>query len=305
VSALYDAVCSQLSSSDAADCKSLAHAPLRTQVTEFGGVVWGDSAITEIGFRADKIDQRPSSYEVPEVEITAGFCHPGRVLQLLGPKLGEGAVVCVDVGDVTLWTSLCLCLTKPQQRLLTSMRLGTMGCSVCAAMAAGALRPESQIVAIAGDGGVQMATNELETLRQMGFKRLLVIVFVNGKLGRVANEIWGPDGAPPPAGCQITNPDFKKLAEAHGGTGMGLADSNPLAVQAALDQALACEGLCILEVMQDPDVKPLMVKKPMSPKTPAHRRSLRNFANVQDAAEEKIDNPLCIEPVSGLPGAVS
>ncbi len=65
-----------------------------------------------------------------------------------------------------------------------------MGYSLCAALAAGCLRPDSTIVAIAGDGGIQMSINEMATLKQMNIQMLL-IVFNNGKLGRVVNEDWG------------------------------------------------------------------------------------------------------------------
>ena len=202
----------------------------------------------------------PSGYVVPEREVTAGYCHPGRLLSLLSPRLEEGTVVCVDVGDVTIWTSLCLCLDKPQQRMLASMRLGTMGYSLCAAMAAASLRPDRRVVAVAGDGGIQMSINELATLRQLGVKQLLVIVLVNQVLGRVAHETWGPVGGPPPSGCEILNPDFVKLAQAYGGQGERVATADPNKVEEVLERALAHQGLFILEVVQDPDVKPLMAK---------------------------------------------
>jgi len=174
---------------------------------------------------------------------------------------------------VTLWTSLCLCLSKPDQRTLTSMRLGTMGYSLCAALAAGALQPESQLIAIAGDGGMQMSMNELSTLQQLPVRNLVVIVLVNRKLGRVANEVWGPAEAASAAGCELVVPDFCKMAEAHGGVGIRIATSDPDEVSRALDQALACQRLCVLEVMQDPAVKPLMAKRGSSAKQSAAKTS--------------------------------
>ncbi len=64
-----------------------------------------------------------------------------------------------------------------------------------AAIAASQLRPDAQKVVIAGDGGFQMSLQELATLADHGANNLLVIVMLNGSLGRVANESWGPDGA--------------------------------------------------------------------------------------------------------------
>lgn len=239
------------------------------KLSDLGDLDWGSNEeLKAEGFDASHLSHRPVNYEVPHNELTTGFCHPGRVLKLLSPKLAAGSTICVDVGDVTLWTSLCLCLTKPGQRMLASMRLGTMGYALCSAMAACALRGagEHHIVAIAGDGGVQMSLNELATLQQMQVKQMLLIVFVNKKLGRVKNEVWGPAGVPAPAGCDILAPDFCKLADAYGGTGLRLSSSDPATIEKTLDHALSCSGVCILEVIQDPNVKPLMTKR-MASKT--------------------------------------
>ena len=76
-------------------------------------------------------------------------------------------VLCVDVGDVTLWASLSACLTKGQ-RTLSSERLGTMGYGVCAGIAASLIRAgEGRAVVVAGDGGVQMTINELGTAQHL------------------------------------------------------------------------------------------------------------------------------------------
>jgi len=245
------------------DDRSGAKAQFQSRrLSALGGLTWGNlDSIKQSGFRANHMHLRPKSYEPPANELTVGFCHPGRVLHMLGPKLGKDATVCVDVGDVTLWVSLCMALDKPGQRLLASMRMGTMGYSVCSAIAAWTLRGQEgqHIVAVAGDGGVQMSINELGTAQQLG-ARFLLIVLVNKKLGRVANEVWGKPGDPPPGGCEITAPDFCKLAAAYGGTGIRLASSEPSKIEAALDKALACKGVCVLEVIQDPDVKPFMAK---------------------------------------------
>mmetsp|Transcript_21275 Transcript_21275/g.60379 ORF Transcript_21275/g.60379 Transcript_21275/m.60379 type:complete len:654 (-) Transcript_21275:66-2027(-) len=203
----------------------------------------------------------PASYQVDPSELSDGFGHAGQVLHILGTKLSEGATVCVDVGDVTLNTSLCLCLDKPGQRVLASIRMGTMGYSVCGAVAACAHRQaggKGHVVALAGDGGLQMALNEFGTLAQMG-ARATVIVFVNNTLGRVEHEKW--PGVDKPAGCGIFAPDFRCLVEAYGGLGLRVAASYPKAVGDALDRALAHPGLSLVEVIMDPHVKPTLHKR--------------------------------------------
>merc|ERR1712048_769163 len=202
-----------------------------------------------------------------EHEHKTGFCHPGVVLNILGVKLEENAVICVDVGDCTLWISKCLCLTKANQRTLASMRMGTMGYSIYATMAAAALCSEAQVVGIAGDGGIQMAVNELATLVDMQ-ANVVLIVLVNSKLGRVHNESWGPPDAEKPHGCELVNPDFCVLAEAYGAQGVRLNTDDPQVVSSVLDEALKAKGVFIIELMQHPDVKPFMFKKRMPSRAP-------------------------------------
>merc|ERR1712048_785194 len=105
-----------------------------------------------------------------------------------------------------------------------------------------------------------MASNELATLKQLKATEVF-IVFANRKLGRVHNETWGPPDAEKAQGCQIINPDFCLLAEAHGGKGLRLNESDVENVSKVIDEALSTKGITIIEVIQDPDVKPCMHKK--------------------------------------------
>jgi thiamine pyrophosphate-dependent acetolactate synthase large subunit-like protein len=66
-----------------------------------------------------------------------------------------------------------------------------------------------QVLVVAGDGGFQMSSNELSTLRDHNCKNVLVVIIQNGRLGRVSNETWGPGVRAD--GCLIGSPDFVKL----------------------------------------------------------------------------------------------
>lgn len=66
-----------------------------------------------------------------------------------------------------------------------------------------------QVLVVAGDGGFQMSSNELATLKDHGCKNVLVVIIQNGRLGRVSNETWGPGVRAD--GCNIGSPDFVKL----------------------------------------------------------------------------------------------
>lgn len=159
------------------------------------------------------------------------------------------ATVCVDVGDVTLWASLSLSL-QGGSRTLYSERLGTMGYALNAAIAAVLARPApAGAVVLAGDGGFQMSLQELATFQQMRRPgdKLLCVVFDNQFLGRVA---FGFDNA---KGCELTGPDYVVLSKAYGGDGIRLDDSAD--AEAVVLNAMTAEGLFVIHVCVDPNVK--------------------------------------------------
>jgi thiamine pyrophosphate-dependent acetolactate synthase large subunit-like protein len=185
------------------------------------------------------------------------FCHPAAVLYALSDlrtdpstdKVSRNATVTVDVGDVTLWASLCLKLAGGS-RTLCSERLGTMGYALNAAVAAVFAQPEpSGAVVLAGDGGFQMSLQELATFQQLKRPgdKLLCIILDNGVLGRVA---FGFDSA---AGCDIGGPDYVALAKAYGGDGVFL--NNSAEAPKIVKEALEADGLFVIHVAVDPTVR--------------------------------------------------
>jgi len=185
------------------------------------------------------------------------FCHPAAVLDALSKlrredstdAVSKDAAIAVDVGDVTLWASLCLNLTGGS-RTLYSERLGTMGYALCAGIAAVLAKPEpAGGVVLAGDGGFQMSLQELSTFQQMKRPgdKLLCIVFDNQVLGRVA---FGFDDA---KGCEMMGPDYVALAKAYGGDGVRLDSSAD--AEKVMKHAMEAEGLFLIHVIVDPEVK--------------------------------------------------
>jgi len=194
-------------------------------------------------------------------KTAANYCHPAALLDQLSSlrrdaatdEVSKNAVITVDVGDVTIWASLCLSLTGGS-RTLYSERLGTMGYALCAGIASILARPApAGAVVLAGDGGFQMTLQELATFQQVKRPgdKLLCIVFDNQTLGRVA---FGFDNA---LGCETLGPDYVMLSKAYGGDGIRL-DSNAN-IDDALEQALNAEGLFLIHVIMDPELKADMV----------------------------------------------
>lgn len=202
----------------------------------------------------------PSTYVVPPEECgQVGYCHPGAFLSSLSKELPEDTLICVDVGDITLWSAMTMCLNKTGQRVLSSEHMGIMGYSLCAAIASHTLHPNAQKIVIAGDGGFQMSLQEMATLNDHGANKLLIVIMLNHRLGRVQNESWGEEAA---LGCGIGAPDFVKLGEAYGAKGLLLDSDDQSVIDEAIKSSLGQPGIRIVVVQQNPDVKPIMHRRP-------------------------------------------
>src|SRR5678810_534826 len=127
--------------------------------------------------------------------------------------------------------------------LLTSGGLGTMGFALPAAIGARFARPKEEIWVVVGDGGFQMTACELITCAQEGIK-VNVALINNGYLGMVRQWqefFYGGRYVATP----LKSPDFVKLAEAHGLTGLRVTTREQ--IPAAVDAARKAPGTAVIE----------------------------------------------------------
>ena len=121
-----------------------------------------------------------------------------------------------------------------------------MGFGFPAALGAKMAKPERQVIAFVGDGGLQMTAQELSTAVQYGID-VKVIVMNNNYLGMVRQwqEIFYDSRySEVDIACQ---PDFVKLAEAYGA--VGLRASKPSELRSVLEQGLATPGCVVMDIM--------------------------------------------------------
>ncbi len=167
---------------------------------------------------------------------------------------GEALVVS-DVGQNQMWTAQYYKHEKPM-RAITSGGLGTMGFALPAAIGAKFACPDSEVWAIAGDGGFQMKQAELSTAAQEGIK-VNVAILNNGYLGMVRQwqEFFYERRY---AATPMKSPDFVKLAEAHGLTGLRVTQRSE--VESAVRQAEETEGTVVIDfrVEQEDSVYPMV-----------------------------------------------
>ncbi len=171
-------------------------------------------------------------------------------------RMTEGkALVVSDVGQNQMWTAQYYKHNQPFNHL-TSGGLGTMGFALPAAIGAKCARPDMEVWAIAGDGGFQMTQAELATAAQAGIK-VNVAILNNGYLGMVRQwqEFFYERRY---SATPIASPDFAKIAEAHGLTGLRVTERSQ--VEAAVRQARETPGTVVIEfaVEQEDSVYPMV-----------------------------------------------
>ncbi|MFP4180071.1 MAG: biosynthetic-type acetolactate synthase large subunit [Spirochaetaceae bacterium] len=145
---------------------------------------------------------------------TTELLKPQYLIQLANRFFPENTIVSSDVGQNQMWVAQYFRFRRPR-RFLTSGGLGTMGYGLPAAVGAAVGNPESQVLAVAGDGGFQMTMQEMLTVRRYGL-RVKILLLDNSFLGMVRQwqELLFEKRY---AGTEMNdNPDFCKLAEAMG-----------------------------------------------------------------------------------------
>ncbi|ABL00163.1 biosynthetic-type acetolactate synthase large subunit [Pelobacter propionicus] len=181
---------------------------------------------------------------------------PQFVIQKLRELSDRDAIVSTDVGQHQMWTAQFFSFTGPRT-LLTSGGLGTMGFGLPAAMGAQAAFPGRQVIAICGDGGIQMNIQEMATLVQNRLPVKIVIIN-NNFLGMVRQwqEMFFDKRYS--QSCLELPIDYIKLADAYGAK--GFVASKPSEVETVIRQGFAEPGPVIMEfrVAREEKVLPMV-----------------------------------------------
>ncbi|GKV69771.1 pyruvate oxidase [Sporosarcina sp. NCCP-2716] len=173
---------------------------------------------------------------------TDGFpFHPSRIVRALDRTVAADAVLALDTGDNTVWMNRNF--RQTDQTVLVSGYWRTMGFGLPAAMAAKLAEPGRQVVAVVGDGGLQMVLADLLTATRYGLD-ITVVVLNNESLQMEVDKlkVLGAKGI----GTDLTNPDFVQVAEACGWKGFRPGAEDDL--EAVLEDALGIEGPALVDV---------------------------------------------------------
>jgi acetolactate synthase-1/2/3 large subunit len=172
---------------------------------------------------------------------------PQYVIETLYRLTGGKAIITTEVGQNQMWAAQYYKFDAPDH-FLTSGGLGCMGYGLPAAIGAQMAKPDRLVVDVAGDGSIQMNSQELATAVQ--YRLPVKIVILNNRyLGMVRQ--WQELFYDKRYACTDMShaPDFVKLAEAYGAA--GFRATRPEEVEAVLEAGLHVDNVAIMDFWVD------------------------------------------------------
>lgn len=171
---------------------------------------------------------------------------PIAVMEELGKKLKEGSVVCCDAGNPGAWAHLLP--MKKGMRFLKPVNYGNMGFAIPAAIACKLAEPETEVIAMLGDGSLGMTMAELETACRAK-SNIIVLLLNDGAFGNIKQEELYKFGEGRYIGVDLADIDYYKTAASLGCNAICVKKASELG--AAIDKARTYDGPTMIEVKFD------------------------------------------------------
>ncbi len=186
---------------------------------------------------------------------------PQRLVADVRAAMPEDGIVCLDNGMYKLWFARNY-RAFGQNTLLLDNALATMGAGLPSATAAKLVHPDKKVVAVCGDGGFMMNSQEMETAVRLGLD-LVVIVLNDSGYGMIKwkQEAMGYADY----GLTFGNPDFVKYAESYGARGVRVKTADGFRL--ALEEALDAKGVTLIDVPVDYSENNRVLTKELKEKT--------------------------------------
>jgi acetolactate synthase-1/2/3 large subunit len=170
---------------------------------------------------------------------------PQRIVREVRKVMPDDGIVCLDNGMYKIWFARNF-RTHVANTLLLDNALATMGAGLPSAMMAAMLYPDRRVMAVCGDGGFMMNSQEMETAVRLGLN--LVVVILDDRAYGMIRWKQAVD-AFPDFGMTFGNPDFVKYAEAYGAKGSRVVSAEALGP--TLEAAFAGGGVHLVDVPVD------------------------------------------------------
>ena len=193
---------------------------------------------------------------------TAFPLKPQRILADLRAALADDDIVISDVGAHKVWLARLFPCLLPNTCIISN-GFAAMGMAVPGAVAAKLVHPNRRVVAVTGDGGFLMNSQELETAARMETP-FVALVFDDCSYGLIRWKQMQQFNRP--AFVDFTNPDIAKYAESFGANGFYIESADDLAP--ALRAALSSNRLSITDCPVDVSENLLLTERLGTPTLP-------------------------------------
>ena len=185
-------------------------------------------------------------HEIHEYDDDDGFpIKPQKILSEVRKALRSTDILISDVGAHKMWIARMYPCYEPNTAIISN-GLASMGISLPGAIAAKLLYPDKNVIAISGDGGFMMNSQEIETAIRIGTP-FVNLIFNDSKYGLIK---WKQDAEfGRESHVDFTNPDFVKYAESFGAKAyrVGAADE----LLSILEEALRQDVVSIVDCPVD------------------------------------------------------
>ncbi len=170
---------------------------------------------------------------------------PQRIVSDIRKIVANDAIVSLDNGMYKIWFARNY-KSSHAHSLLLDNALATMGAGFPAAIAAKLVYPKRQVIAVCGDGGFMMNSQEIETAVRLDLHLIIIILRDNG-YGMIKWKQKGMDF--PDFGLDFGNPDFIQYVTSYGGKGYRITEEGMFSK--VLSTCLNMPGIHLIEIPID------------------------------------------------------
>ncbi|MCW8931545.1 MAG: acetolactate synthase large subunit [Gammaproteobacteria bacterium] len=186
---------------------------------------------------------------------------PQRVVSTIRKKMPDDGIVTLDNGVYKIWFARNYPCHQPNTLLLDNA-LATMGAGLPSAIAAKLINPNKKVIAVCGDGGFMMNSQEMETAVRLKLN-LVIIILNDSAYGMIK---WKQEGLGfDNFGLDYDNPDFVRYAESYGA--LGHRPDSCENFSEILDECLQTDGVHLIDLAVDYSLNHSILNEKLKQKT--------------------------------------
>ncbi len=186
---------------------------------------------------------------------------PQRVVTIIREQMPDNGIITLDNGVYKIWFARNYLCYQPNTLLLDNA-LATMGAGLSSAIAAKLINPDKKVIAVCGDGGFMMNSQEMETAVRLKLN-LVVIILNDSALGMIK---WKQQGSGfDNFGLDYNNPDFVQYANSYGANAYRPSSCNEFT--RTLETCLNNDGVHLIDLAVDYSLNHAILNDQLKQKT--------------------------------------